>query len=130
VSPVKLVLAAGLAAVSLSACGMTAKPEAGSVKAATTDHRRVDDPRATHVQCMREKHIPVYEFGRTWLQVGTVPYGPTIHFQPTPGAAQDMQITGQAQSAYVIGSAQVYPNQAPDDLLEKVETCLALGVSG
>ena len=51
-------------------------------------------------------------------------------FQPTPGAAQGEQIDGQAQGAEVIGTALLYPNQAPDELLSKVETCVAKGVPG
>lgn len=129
-SPGKLALAAGLAAISLTACGTTAKPEAGTIRAAAAEHKRVDDPRTAHVRCLRSEGIPVYEFGRTWLQVGTRPYGPTIHFAPTPGAAQELQIDGQVQSAEVIGSALLYPNQASDALLQKVEDCIAQGVSG
>jgi hypothetical protein len=129
-SSAKLVLAAGLAAISLSACGNTAKPEAGTLKAVSTTRKQVDDPRKTHVACLQADHIPVVEFGRTWLQVGTKPTGPTVEFEPTPGAAQELQIDGQVESAEVIGSALLYPNQASDSLLTKVETCMAKGVSG
>jgi hypothetical protein len=126
----KLALGAGLAAISLAGCGTTAKPEAGTVKAAAAEHKRIDDPRKTHVQCLHSKGIHVSEFGGTWLQVGARPYGPTIHFEPTPGAAQELQISGQVQSAEVIGSALLYPNQASDALLEMVEDCIAQGVAG
>jgi hypothetical protein len=34
------------------------------------------------------------------------------------------------ESAEVIGSALLYPNQAPDGLLQKVESCVAKGVKG
>ncbi len=126
----KLALAIGLAAVSLSACGSTAKPEAGTLKAATTEAKKVDDPRTAHVDCLRSEHIPVVEFGRVWLQIGTKPYGPTVQFTPTPGAAQELQIDGQVESAEVIGSALLYPNRASDALLQKVEDCMAKGVTG
>jgi hypothetical protein len=126
----KLALAAGLAAILLSACGNTAKPEAGTLKAVGTTRKQIDDPRKTHVACLRAEHIPVVEFNRTWLQVGSKPTGPTVEFEPTPGAAQELQIDGQVESAEVIGSALLYPNQAPDSLLTKVEACMAKGVSG
>ncbi len=129
-SSAKLVLAAGLTVISLAACGSTAKPEAGTLKAATKGHQGIDDPRAAHVACLRQNHIPVLEFSRTWLQVGTKPNGPTIHFTPTPGAAQQLQISGQVESAEVIGAAMVYPNQAPGGLLSQVEACVAMGVTG
>ena len=58
------------------------------------------------------------------------PTGPTVSLQPTPGDAQGVQIDGQAQGAEVIGSALLYPNQASDELLTKVETCVAKGVQG
>jgi hypothetical protein len=128
--PAKLALAIGLAAISLSACGNTAKPEAGTLKAATTDAQKVDDPRTAHVDCLRSEHVPVVEFGKVWLQIGTKPYGPTVKFTPTPGAAQELQIDGQVESAEVIGSALLFPNQASDGLLQKVEDCMAKGVTG
>jgi hypothetical protein len=129
-SSAKLALAAGLAAISLSACGNTAKPEAGTLKAVSTTQKQIDDPRKTHVACLLAEHIPVVEFGHTGLQIGTKPSGPTVVFEPTPGAAQESQIDGQVESAEVIGSALLYPNQAPDSLLAKVEACMAKGVSG
>ncbi len=129
-SSAKLALAAGLAAISLSACGNTAKPQAGTLKAASKTQKQIDDPRKTHVACLRADHIPVVEFGRTGLQIGTKPSGPTVVFEPTPGAAQELQIDGQVESAEVIGSALLYPNSASDALLTKVETCMAKGVSG
>lgn len=128
--PAKLALAAVLAAISLSACGSTAKPEAGTLKAASIDAKKVDDPRTTHVQCLRTEHVPVVEFGKVWLQIATKPFGPTVQFTPTPGAAQEMQIDGQVESAEVIGSALLYPNRASDALLQKVEDCMAKGVTG
>jgi hypothetical protein len=129
-SRAKLALAVGLAAISLAACGSTAKPEAGSAKAASVNAKGVDDPRATHVECLRQAHIPVTEFDRTWLQIGTKPYGPTVHFTPTPGAAQEFQIDGQVEGAEVIGAALLYPNKASDGLLQTVEDCIAKGVTG
>jgi hypothetical protein len=129
-SAAKLALVVGLAAIMLSACGTTTKPQAGTVKAASTTRKLVDDPRTTHVECLRAEHIPVTEFSRTWLQIGTKPYGPTVHFEPTPGAAQELQIDGSVESAEVIGAALLYPNRASDELLQKVEDCMAKGVTG
>ena len=129
-SSAKLALAVGLVAISLSACGSTSKPEAGTLQAAAVNQKGVDDPRTTHVDCLRDEHLPVTEFGRTWFQVGSKPSGPTVNFAPTSGAAQEDQINGSVESAEVIGAALLYPNQAPDSLLKKVEDCVAKGVSG
>jgi hypothetical protein len=123
-------LVAGLAAISLSACGTTTKPQAGTVNAASINRKGVDDPRTTHVECLESEHIPVTEFSRVWLQIGTKPSGPTVQFEPTPGAAQEAQIDGKVESAEVIGAALLYPNQASDGLLQKVEDCMAKGVTG
>jgi hypothetical protein len=133
----KLAVAVGLAALSLSACGTSSKPEAGTPAALVKSHQGVDDPSTKHIQCLQQEHIAVRPEQVTvagqslpGFQVGALPYGPTVSFEPTPGDAQGVQIHGQAQPAEVIGSALLYPNQASDSLLTKVERCVAQGVSG
>jgi hypothetical protein len=133
----KLAAAIVLSALSLSACGITSKPEAGTPKAIANGHKGLDDPRTNHIDCLSQEHIPFSLEQRTVagkvlpsVQVGTAPSGPTVSFEPTPGDAQGVQIQGEAQGAEVIGSALVYPNQAADGLLSAVEGCVAKGVSG
>lgn len=133
----KLAVAVGLIALSLSACGSTSKPEAGTSAAMVKTHKGLDDPRTKHIVCLRQDHINVAREqltvnGQTLpgFQVNQAPAGPTVAFEPTPGDAQGVQIHGQAQGAEVIGSALLYPNQATDALLTKVEDCVAQGVSG
>jgi hypothetical protein len=133
----KLAAAVGLAALSLSACGTTSKPEAGTPAAIAKSQQGVDDPSKKHILCLEQKNITVRREQVTvagqslpGFQVGTLPSGPTVSFEPTPGDAQGVQIHGQAQSAEVIGSALLYPNLASDSLLTKVENCVAQGVSG
>jgi hypothetical protein len=125
-SSAKLAAALGAAAVGISGCGAT-------VNSTQRGRGRVDDPRTTknnRVQCLRQARLPVQEVGHTGLQIGPLPQGATVVFAPTPGSAQAQQIQGQEQGAEVIGSALLYPNQAPDDELKKIETCLAKGVTG
>jgi hypothetical protein len=131
-SSAKLAAACVLAAVALSACGTTAKPVAGAVSTAGKPSGRgvVDDPRKKHLRCLQQHHLQVVKIGGTGLQVGTPGSGPTVSFQPTPGAAQEDQISGRAENAEVIGSALLYPNQASDTELQVVEDCLAQGVLG
>ncbi|MBV9816886.1 MAG: hypothetical protein JOZ07_00890 [Solirubrobacterales bacterium] len=127
-----VVAGVGLSAC-LSACGTTAKPQAGSARALAAARTGVDDPRKRHIVCLRAEHIPVRRVqigGLPAMQIGVRPSGPTVVFQPTPGAAQQQQIEGVAQGAEVIGSALVYPNQAPDGLMSRVESCVAQGVTG
>jgi hypothetical protein len=133
----KLAAAIVLSALSLSACGISSKPEAGTPKAIANGHKGLDDPRIKHTACLREAHVAFRLEQRTIagkvlpsFQVDTAPAGPTVSFEPTPGDAQGAQIQGEAQGAEVIGSALLYPNQAPDSLLSVVERCVAKGVSG
>jgi hypothetical protein len=129
----KVALLGGLAAVCLAACGTSAKPEAGTPGAVAVNHKNVDDPRKTHLMCLQQEHIAARRVtinGLPGMQIGVRPTGPTVEFQPTPGDAQGEQINGSAQGAEVIGSALLYPNQASDTLLSKVETCVAKGVHG
>ncbi len=134
----KLAVAAGLAAVCLSACGTTTPPVAGtpSPNGKPIGRGRVDDPRtakSNHLKCLVQHHLPAVSVGvngRPGFQIGAPPAGPTVMFEPTPGQAQGDQIIGNSQGAEVIGSALLYPNQASDKELKTIENCLAQGVTG
>jgi hypothetical protein len=133
----KLAVAIGLSALSLAACGTTSKPEAGTAKAIAKSHKGLDDPRKKHIACLQQEHVAVHREQNTvagkvlpGFTVGAAGSGPTVSFEPTPGDAQGVAIQGEAQGAEVIGSALLYPNQASDKLLSRVESCVAKGVSG
>jgi hypothetical protein len=128
----KVAAACALAAVLLAGCGATTKPAAGTISPTATSegHARLDDPRVKHLTCLREHKLPVIEVGRTWLQIGSPPAGPRVNFQPTPGAAQEAQITDREQGAEAIGSALLFPGGASDQELGVIEGCLAQGVAG
>jgi hypothetical protein len=132
----KVAVVCGLMALLLGACGIQAKPVAGTdLRRAHDYYGKVDDPRTTHVPCLRGAGLPIHEYatdgtGLPAIQVGRLPTGPTIIFYPTPGIAQGLQLMGQEQGAEVIGSALLYPNQASDSELSIVEKCVAIGVSG
>ena len=135
--PAKVAVVCGLMALLVSACGVSSKPLAGTgnLNKVHSFYGVADDPRTPHTKCLKAAGVTFYEYttkGQKYpaIQVGTLPTGPTIIFQPTPGAAQDVQITGQVQGAEVIGSALLYPNQASSKLLSIVESCTAVGVSG
>ena len=132
----KVAAAAVLAAMSLSACGVKAKPVAGSQAADTYSKQHFFSALTKHEQCLTQEHIKWHVTRLRnhptipTIQVMTRPSGPTIEFQATPGAAQDVQIKGLSQGAEAIGSALLYPNQATDKLLNKVEPCISKGVTG
>ena len=124
-----------MAAVAVAGCGGAVKVQptapTGSTKLASRG--QVDNPATdirNHLGCMRDAHIPVQVVSPTRLQVGPVPSGATIVFAATPGSSQAYQINGSSQGAEVIGSALVYPNQAPEPVLSVIEACLAQGVQG
>lgn len=119
----RYLIAAALSALVLSACSVTANKPAG--------RGQVSDPRtqAGRLDCLRAHHLPVTEVGATGLQIGQPPGGPTIRFTPSTGAAEAVQLEGQAQGAEVIGSALVYPNRGSDSELGVIENCVAAGVS-
>ena len=121
------------AVLALTGCGaVKVQPTtpAGSSKLASRG--KVDAPvnMRNHVGCLRAAHLDVRVLSPTRLQIGPAPAGPTIVFSPTPGAAQAYQIDGSAQSAEVIGSALVYPNQGSDGEMATIGACLAQGVQG
>jgi hypothetical protein len=133
----KLAVAIGLSALSLSACGTTSKPEAGTPAAKVKSQQGLDDPRTKHIDCLKLEHIDVRRAQVTvagqllpGFHVSALGTGPTVAFEPTPGDAQGVAIHGEAQAAEVIGAALLYPNQASDALLSKVEGCVAQGVKG
>jgi hypothetical protein len=119
----KSVAAIGAAALLLCGCGAVVKPPGGRGK--------VDDPRTEsgRLECLRADHLPVAKVGRTALQIGALPAGPTVLFEPSNGAAEARKVEGSAQGAEVIGSALLYPHQAPDAELTKIENCVAQGMS-
>jgi hypothetical protein len=127
-------LALGLALV-VAGCGgaVQVQPTTPAGSSKLVSRGEVDSPLTdiqNHLQCMRDGHLPVQVVAPTRMQVGPAPAGAMIVFTPTPGAAQRDQIVGYAQNAEVIGSALVYPNQAPEPVLSVIEACLAQGVQG
>jgi hypothetical protein len=116
------------AAIVLCGCGSMVKPTQGRGK--------LDDPRtyasANHLKCLQQHGLPVQEVGRTGIQIGPLPSGPTVQFLPSPGAAQAQQIEGSplGQGAEVVGSALLFTHRGSDSELTLIESCLASGVSG
>ena len=121
----KPAVALSAVAILLCACSSVVKPPRGR---GNVDDPRIDRP--NHVACLRQDKLPVQLVDGTVLQIGALPSGPTVEFEPTPGAAQSAQLQGQAQGAEVIGSALLYPHAAGDAELSAIESCLAVGVTG
>ena len=98
-------------------------------------HGLVDSPltnHPNHVACLRSDHLDVQVVSPTELQIGPLPDGATVQFEPTPGAAQALQIEGvrSVQAAEVIGTALLYPHHASNTVLTDIEDCLSIDVKG
>jgi hypothetical protein len=79
---------------------------------------------------MQAAGLPAVRVGQVKVQVGSLPVGPTVVFAADPNAAENEQITGQAQGAEVIGASLLYVHGAPDAELATIESCLRQGVAG
>ena len=101
-----------------------AKPPQGRGRAANPRSAGPD-----YLACLLAAHLPARKQGLTSIQVGTLPSGPRIVFEPTAGIAEGEQIEGKALGAEVIGAALLYPNQAPGAELTTIENCLGQGVA-
>lgn len=113
------------AVIGICGCATTVKPRQG--------RGQIDSPLTSspnRVACLHAAHLPVQTVGRATLQVGPLPAGATVRFEPTAGVAQGLQLQGVrwAQGAEVIGAALLYPHQAPDSQLKAIEDCLSAGV--
>ena len=133
----KVAVVCALTALLVSACGIQQKPLAGTakIKKARDFYGVVDDPRAKHTPCLRTDKLKFHQYYTAHqrlpaIQIGSLPAGPTIIFEATPGAAQALQLDGKDEGAEVIGSALLFPNKASGSLLSKVENCTSIGVSG
>jgi hypothetical protein len=84
-----------------------------------------NDKRAVALQCMKEEHLPARPEGKDVIQVGNARTGPRIQFYLSTGAAETTQFKGEAQGAEQIENALLYVRQGDDQLLEKLEGCIA-----
>jgi hypothetical protein len=92
---------------------------------------RVADPVTSNgrLHCLLSHHLPARRVGSTGIQIGPLPAGPTVQFQPSNGAAETRQVDGKAQGAEVIGNALVYPNRGSDAELSRIEDCVKQGMN-
>ena len=132
-SRMPLVTACALAACALAACGSTTKPLAGTVPptATTAGRAKLDDPRPDHIKCLKEHGFQqAHKVGIADVYIEPGQDAPYVHYEPSPGAAQEKQIEGVEQGAEVIGSALLYPGAANETQLNTIEKCVAQNVLG
>ncbi len=112
------IAAACAVAVAAAGCGSDdAKPSAEGAP-------DPNDKRAVALACIRDDQgLQADLSGEKAIQVDG-PGGPRIEFLLSGGEAEGRQFLGGAQGAQQIGSALLFVNEADDEQLTKIETCL------
>jgi hypothetical protein len=84
-----------------------------------------NDKRAVALSCMtREKDVPARLVGEKSIQVEGL-NAPRIEFFVSSGEAEARQFRGEGQGAEQVGAALLFVNGGDDQVLQKVEDCLA-----
>jgi hypothetical protein len=84
-----------------------------------------NDKRAVALACIRNgKGLEAHLTGQKSIQVDG-PSGPRVEFFVSSGEAEALQFQGDAQGAEQVGAALLFVNDGSDDVLEKLEDCLA-----
>lgn len=118
--PAIAVTAAFALAVTASGCGV-----GGGDDAIREAGPNPNDKRAVALACItREKAVPARLVGEKSIQVEG-PNAPRVEFFVSSGEAEARQFQGEAQGAEQVGAALLFVNQGDDELLEKLEDCLA-----
>jgi hypothetical protein len=98
-------------------------PACGSDDAAPSDDD--SDKRAAAMTCLEEAGVPAELRGEEEIVIGDGQGAPHIKFFLTSGESEAAQFEGDGEGAEQIGSALLYVGEGSDELLEKVELCLA-----
>jgi hypothetical protein len=84
-----------------------------------------NDKRGVALACItREEGLPARLVGEKSIQVDG-PDAPRIQFFVSSGEAEARQFQGQGQGAEQIGAALLFVNGGDDEVLRKLEDCLA-----
>jgi hypothetical protein len=102
-----------------SGCGLGGKDD--SIRSAGPNP---NDKRGVALSCIKGADVPATLVGEKSIQVdGTA--GPRVEFFVSSGEAEARQFQGEAQGAEQVGAALLFVNAGNDDVLKKVEDCLA-----
>jgi hypothetical protein len=106
-----------LAALALAGCGSDDE----SIRNAGPNP---NDKRGVALSCIEASGVPATLAGEKSIQVDGAD-APRIEFFVSSGEAEARQFQGQAQGAEQVGAALLFVNGGNDDVLKKVEDCLA-----
>jgi hypothetical protein len=108
------------AAVAASGCG-----GGGDDDAIRQAGPNPNDKRSVALACItREKELPARLVGEKSIELEG-PDAPRIEFFVSSGEAEARQFRGEAQEAEQVGAALLFVNGGSDEVLLKVEQCLA-----
>ena len=83
-----------------------------------------NDKRAVALACIRDdQNLPARLSGEKSIQVDGAG-GARVEFTVSSGEAEGRQFQGEAQDAEQIGAALLFINDASEEQLKKIETCL------
>ena len=83
-----------------------------------------NDKRGVALACIQGAGVPAGLAGEKSIQVEGAD-APRIEFFVSSGEAEARQFQGEGQGAEQVGAALLFVNGGADDVLEKVENCLA-----
>jgi hypothetical protein len=109
-----------LSLLALSGCGLGSDDAGGGPDDS--------DKRAVAMECLGAEGIDARlegDEGEEEIVIGEGDGAPRIRFFLTSGESEAAQFSGDGEGAEQIGPALLYVNDGEDDLLERVELCLA-----
>ena len=115
-----LVAALAAALLALPACGIGSDDAGGG--------EDESDKRALALECLDEEGVEARLEGKEGdeeIVVGDGPDAPRVKFFLTSGESEAAQFEGSGEGAEQIGATLLYVNGGSDELLQKVEGCLA-----
>jgi hypothetical protein len=83
-----------------------------------------NDKRAVALACVKGAGVPADLAGEKSIQVQGAD-GPRVEFFVSSGEAEARQFQGEAQGAEQVGAALLFVNGGSDEVLKKIEDCLA-----
>ena len=106
-----------LAALAVAGCG-------GGDESIRDAGPNPNDKRSVALACVKGAGVPARLAGEKSIQVDG-PDAPRIEFFVSSGEAEARQFQGEAQGAEQVGAALLFVNDGGDDVLKKIEDCLA-----
>lgn len=106
-----------LAALAVAGCG-------GGDSAIRDAGPNPNDKRGVALACVKGAGVAAELVGEKSIEVQGA-NGPRVEFFVSSGEAEARQFQGEAQGSEQVGAALLFVNQGDDEVLKKIEDCLA-----